>query len=244
MDRSWSNYHGGVHIGNGAVIGAEAVVAKDIPPYAVVVGNPAKVIRYRFRPEIIAKLQRIKWWYWPEHKLAMVKEYADDIEGFVHRFYDETGLSQGVLETEESEQLAGLKQSGYTIMYLTLKKEKELSEQSKRVLQQYFEHYAIHDKVALVLEIPAGHRGKRINMAIDTFLKEYSADTMPLLITHDAKLMEDVPEAILSHIDYLITTKEQFMLKYADYAMEYGAKTLYGIGKRIFGAIVLPDREA
>lgn len=49
-------------IGHGAVIGAGSVVAKDIPPYAVVVGHPARVIRYRFSEETIADLLAEKWW--------------------------------------------------------------------------------------------------------------------------------------------------------------------------------------
>lgn len=53
---------GGVKIGNGAVIGAGAIVTKDIPPYAVAVGIPAKVIRYRFRDEIITYLEDLQWW--------------------------------------------------------------------------------------------------------------------------------------------------------------------------------------
>ena len=52
----------GVHIGDGAVIGAGAVVVKDIPPYAVAVGVPAKVIKYRFDDETIEKLEELKWW--------------------------------------------------------------------------------------------------------------------------------------------------------------------------------------
>jgi len=49
-------------IGNGAIIGAGAVVNKDIPPYAIVVGNPARIARYRFSPEAIEKLLNEKWW--------------------------------------------------------------------------------------------------------------------------------------------------------------------------------------
>jgi acetyltransferase-like isoleucine patch superfamily enzyme len=49
-------------IGDGAVIGAGSVVNKDIPPYAVVLGNPARVVKYRFPPETIAKLLEEKWW--------------------------------------------------------------------------------------------------------------------------------------------------------------------------------------
>ena len=59
----------GVHIGNGAVIGAGSVVAKDVPPYAVVIGNPAKILRFRFDEETIAALQQIQWWNWDDTKL-------------------------------------------------------------------------------------------------------------------------------------------------------------------------------
>lgn len=55
----------GVRIGDGAIIGAHAVVAKDVPPYAVVVGNPAVVKRLRFDEATIAELQAIGWWDWP-----------------------------------------------------------------------------------------------------------------------------------------------------------------------------------
>ena len=59
----------GVKIGNGAVIGAKAVVAKDIPDYAIAVGNPAKVIRYRFKPQTIERLITLSWWNWNLSKI-------------------------------------------------------------------------------------------------------------------------------------------------------------------------------
>jgi acetyltransferase-like isoleucine patch superfamily enzyme len=52
----------GITIGDGAVIGAHAVVTKDVPPYAVVVGNPGVIKKYRFSPEIIQQLLTLKWW--------------------------------------------------------------------------------------------------------------------------------------------------------------------------------------
>lgn len=59
----------GVSVGDGAVVGLDSVVVKDVPPYAIVGGNPAKIIRYRFSPEIIEKLLSIKWWDWPNEEV-------------------------------------------------------------------------------------------------------------------------------------------------------------------------------
>ncbi len=59
----------GVKIGDGAVIAARAVVTSDVPPYAIAGGNPAKVIRYRFKEETIEALLRIRWWDWDDDKV-------------------------------------------------------------------------------------------------------------------------------------------------------------------------------
>jgi|GEM_PF-184037 len=78
----------GVTIGDGAVVGAAAVVARDVPPYAVVVGNPARIIKYRFDPWTIAQLLAIRWWDWPEDKVAAATDliWSDRVAEFVGRY--------------------------------------------------------------------------------------------------------------------------------------------------------------
>lgn len=80
---------GGVTIGNGAVVAANSHVVKDVQPYSIVGGNPAKHIKFRFSEEIIEKLQVIQWWFWDTEKITSVftKKYPNDIEGFVEEFY-------------------------------------------------------------------------------------------------------------------------------------------------------------
>ena len=65
-----ANILGGVTIGDGDVIGAGSVVVDDVEPYSIVVGVPAKVIKYRFEAEIISLLQALNWWDWNEEEIV------------------------------------------------------------------------------------------------------------------------------------------------------------------------------
>lgn len=73
----------GVTIGDGAVIGAGAVVSKDIPPYAIAVGCPIRIIRYRFDNNKINALKKIEWWNFDEEKLKQVEELFFDVDKFI-----------------------------------------------------------------------------------------------------------------------------------------------------------------
>lgn len=70
----------GVHIGQGAIVAAGAVVAKDVPPYAVVGGVPAKVIKYRFGPEIIGELLKVDY---SQLSDDMVRKHIDELYGLL-----------------------------------------------------------------------------------------------------------------------------------------------------------------
>ena len=85
----------GVTIGDGAVVGTKAVVAKDVRPYAIVVGNPAREIRRRFSDEQVEALLRIRWWDWPTEKVkqhvALIS--SPDVDAFIARFDPAAGGS-------------------------------------------------------------------------------------------------------------------------------------------------------
>ena len=76
----------GVHIGDGAIVGAHAVVAKDVPPYAVVVGNPARIVHYRFPPDVIKKLLKIKWWDLKYDKIKEIFHLMKDVNTLIEYY--------------------------------------------------------------------------------------------------------------------------------------------------------------
>jgi serine acetyltransferase len=78
----------GVKISNGSIVASGSVVTKDVPPYSIVAGNPAKVVKMRFNYQQIEDLLNISWWNWDEDKIkenAMIM-WSDNIDEFINKF--------------------------------------------------------------------------------------------------------------------------------------------------------------
>lgn len=80
----------GVKIGDGAVIGAHSVVAKDVPPYSIVVGNPGRVVKKRFSDDDISFLLKLKWWDLPVEQINTIIPYltSSNIKGLRYKYLD------------------------------------------------------------------------------------------------------------------------------------------------------------
>lgn len=77
----------GVKIHNGSIVAAESVVTKDVPPYAIVAGNPAKVVKYRFDEQQISDLLQIGWWNWDNEKIRenAMSMWSENIDDFINK---------------------------------------------------------------------------------------------------------------------------------------------------------------
>ncbi|MDX9931839.1 MAG: CatB-related O-acetyltransferase [Bacteroidales bacterium] len=81
----------GVSIGDGAIIGAGAVVSKDIPPYAIAVGVPVQIVKYRFTEEQIQNLQKIQWWDFDPSRLHEIEQHFFNVEEFIESNLNKQG---------------------------------------------------------------------------------------------------------------------------------------------------------
>lgn len=77
----------GVNIGNGAVIGSNSTITKDVPPYAIVVGNPGKIVKYRFNEKQIESLLKISWWDWTEDRIKTeaMNMWSNNVDEFIDK---------------------------------------------------------------------------------------------------------------------------------------------------------------
>lgn len=210
---------GGVKIGNGAVIGTGAVVAKDVPPYAVVVGNPAKVIKYRFDEATIDWLQKLRWWNWAPEKIRACWHEMKDMESFKRKYQQlpKLAISQ---ECQELQKLIGqFKAEGYQFYYFMpdlLSKEK--------IWQAVLDKFAnVADKKILFIDMPVS-LPDNIKNKFTELVNSYQRGQMVLnQPDKDYDFRHIIPI-----MDYIITTKEAESSEIVDYASACNAKVVYG----------------
>ncbi|MDF2887672.1 MAG: hypothetical protein K0R23_2057 [Lacrimispora sp.] len=210
----------GVSIHNGAVIGAESVVTKSVPAYAMAAGNPAKIIGYRFDEAQRNALNRISWWNWSEEKLIEnQKEFLLPAEAFIEKFD----------QKEEWDQVDPLisKTDRKTILLIA----DYLSSFSlwKRILTEYAASGPVDTRLFLYVSSSAGEEGYR---EVSGFLEKLEAGGREMIVRMGT--MEDDIRCLFAAADYFITTRSEDNILWMEYADYYQATLLYGTDLPVF----------
>ncbi len=218
---------GGVRIGNGACVAAGSLVTKDVPPYALVGGVPAKVIRYRFPEEIIRQLQQIKWWYWTKEKIKDIVAKVKTPEEVI-RFARE---QEKISVPPPDSQLADYKQQGYRIFYFCPGKDSERL--LSHVLDEYHRSFTQADKTCLLVDVTNDNEGYQavINEAAERY--EHKSPVISVILPSPGSVILEILQAA----DYLITNRGFYSVVLNDYAFDFGADLLYGLEEHPFEAL-------
>lgn len=213
----------GVRINNGAVVAAGAVVTKDVPPYAIVGGNPAKVIKYRFEEETIALLQRVKWWYWPEQYILKYKAFMMKP--------DKEAKNLPVLNREINEgivkALTGIKQEGK--LFGILGDHEPFLHNGEPMYRHVLERFLEFAKTCDMLLLMFSEEEKDEGIKANSYLSEKNISNVRVIY-----MSSPFNYTVLSELDYFLAGRQRADSMYVDFAEEAGTKILMGANKNPF----------
>jgi virginiamycin A acetyltransferase len=214
-----------VKIGNGAVVGTRAVVAKDIPPYAVVVGNPAKVVKYRFHDDQVEKLLKIKWWNWDADTIERRQHYFSyDLDRFIDRFYD---------EPQSGPAIAPIPLEVKSKVILIVSDDDYPSPVIDKVILEYLDRFRADDDITLLIKTDCPETTESL---ISKYRETVSAHPGCPHI-HFINTGAHQEKNLFKQIDYFVATRSRDTMRYIDYADEFGVNILAGVNIPVFGEI-------
>lgn len=216
----------GVTLHNGCIVAAGSVVTKDVPPYAIVGGNPAKILRWRFDKKTVEGLQKIAWWNWPPALLDSRKEdFAISVSKFVEKYLPEAEILLEQFKIIPSFRTSIHEQE--TVLFIP-----DFSEPHplyRKVFAQYFA--ADRPSKKLLIYIPKTESTPDNLQTIETILQKYGERNCDVVLQSG----ETWDEHILFQIaDYFIASRSRETIYRTCLADLYHVKTLYGTDEPIF----------
>jgi len=218
---------GGVRIGDGAVVAAGSVVVKDVPPYAVVGGNPAGIIRYRFEEEVIQKLQRIAWWNWSSEQIAARK---GDMQGDVMKFAEEYDVPLSLYPRQSGAYVPRIDSKVPLYLYF-MDFEDTYSVFTGNLLPAFIGRYS--DAGAELLLCYNGQNPEEADRMDSIAQVLEKVDNVPILINLCDIVSED-EEMVISEADALITNRHAKTLSRIAMADRYGVPVFSGVDIPLF----------
>lgn len=212
---------GGVTIHNGAVVAGNSVVTKDVPPYCIVGGTPARVIKPRFDEETIRKLLEIQWWDWSSEKIKRNRDwFTKNPEEFADHFYKE-------LPKPKSYQI-DIPEFDNT--YLFFPDFDEPYGVWKTVIPDFCKSFAERKDCVLVLFVEKSNKVQSQIQQIEELTKDIDADCC--LYMYVGNVMEE--EAAFSRSDYYITSRDLRTVKRTCLADKFNIPIISGVDAPIF----------
>ena len=237
---------GGVTIHNGAVVAAGSHIVKDVPPFAIVGGNPAKVLKYRFSKNIIKKLQTIKWWNWSKEKINLNRALISShrVEEFCEKFYPEAFReSRKALSLSPVGKLIGKKD--YSLDTKSMKFSSQVESFIGKNIYLYFldthADFSLYKKV--ITSFCALARGGVLVLVADGETSE-ELEQLNSLVEQNLKneklqvfLVENLEDerALMSCVDFYIPNRDPRTIYRSELADDYNVQILSAVDHNIFG---------
>lgn len=215
---------GGVTIHSGAIVAAKSVVTKDVPPYAVVGGVPAKIIKYRFSEDIIEKLLRISWWNWKSNEIRdSYEDFAGDCRDFVDKYYPSALEKYNRIKNSPSP--VEMKSGENFLLAVDLS---DPFPMYKKIIKEFC-HRFNNTEAQLIFYLDGGKsdRNKMFDL-IEEELTQYS-DYNVYVYIYTGEI-----ESLAANIDTYISSRVKNNLYFIELAEKFGKKVISGVDLPLF----------
>jgi len=210
----------GVTLHNGCVVASNSVVTRDVPPYAIVGGNPAKIIKYRFTPELINGLLKIAWWDWDVNRLKeRRRDFLLGVPQFVEKYLPEADKKLNVHPALDGQ---GRK------VILFVPDNPSPHSLYKKVLLEFLQRD--RPRAELLLYMPKEESTPEGIQEVEHILQQFEARES--FITLQTDTMDEY--SLFSSADYFITTRSPKTVHWTGIADLYSVKLLYGTDIPVF----------
>lgn len=219
---------GGIRIGNGAVVAAGAVVVKDVPPYAVVGGNPAKIIKYRFPKDVIDKLQRIAWWNWSSEEISARKE---DMQGEVKYFADKYDCKPGKYKKKKDLILNRVTNEEVSLMVHFMDFDDEYPVYTNVITNFIKKYHNMDAELLLCYDVRNINAQMQMKHMVEILQQYENINTVINIFGFGS---DEEEEKIISEADIYITNRDCMTMKRVEYADWYHVDVISGVDIPVF----------